>query len=342
MGSHVSSISYPLVAIVTPVFNGEEYLAETLDSVQALDYPNLIHVILDNGSIDATPEIIERFRNRRVPLLTRRHVTTVPMAANWNAALDMVPPEAKYFRVLCADDTLCSDAVSSMVAIAERDPAINIVGHLWRAHGLCGEELPATRDIFDGREVVTSYLRREHNALSGNHVLVRRTELDRHRPFYDESLESFDSDANVRTCMSSKYGFVRRELGFWRVHPNSITNRIAVRAFVHELCWLSILDRYAPQLLGFRDYMEYRLAYRHHVLRRLLKTCVRDRNTQVLVKCLDRMRLDGDPVRLFDFAGAITDWTLLALTRQRHRVGMPSHWTSPRRGSGMATRVPQY
>ncbi|MGH7040911.1 MAG: glycosyltransferase family A protein, partial [Acetobacteraceae bacterium] len=262
MGCQMNTRSHPLVAVVTPVFNSEEYLPEAMESVQALDYPNIVHIILDNASDDASPEIIDRYRNRHVPLLTRRRTTVVPMAANWNAAVDMVPPEARYFRVLCSDDTLSVDAISRTVDVAERDPAVNIVGCLWRAHGLCGQELAADRDIFDGKEVARSYLRREHNALSGNHVLVRRTERDLHRPFYDESIESFDSDANLRISVSSKYGFVRKELGIWRVHPNSITSRIATRTFAHEMSWLSLLDRYAPQLLGFREYIECRSAYR--------------------------------------------------------------------------------
>ena len=64
----------PLVAIVTPVYNGEQYLAEAMESVQAQTYPNLVHVILDNASTDRTAEIIESFRGRKVPLLVGRNV----------------------------------------------------------------------------------------------------------------------------------------------------------------------------------------------------------------------------------------------------------------------------
>ncbi len=36
----------PLVAIVTPVYNGNPWLVRTLASVQAQTYPNLVHVVL--------------------------------------------------------------------------------------------------------------------------------------------------------------------------------------------------------------------------------------------------------------------------------------------------------
>ncbi len=35
----------PLVAVVTPVYNGEKYLAETMECVQAQDYPELVHIV---------------------------------------------------------------------------------------------------------------------------------------------------------------------------------------------------------------------------------------------------------------------------------------------------------
>ena len=66
----------PLVAVVTPVYNGGRYLAETLASVQAQTYPRLIHVVLDNASTDATPELIEQAHGGRVPILARRNPKT--------------------------------------------------------------------------------------------------------------------------------------------------------------------------------------------------------------------------------------------------------------------------
>ena len=77
----------PLVAIVTPVNNGAAFLAETMESVQSVGIPKLVHIVLDNASMDATPDIIAQYRNRRVPVLTARDPTTLPMVANWSAAV---------------------------------------------------------------------------------------------------------------------------------------------------------------------------------------------------------------------------------------------------------------
>lgn len=154
--------SAPPIAVVTPVFNGQGCLAETTEGVPALNYPNLVRVVLNNASTEATPAIIARYRARQVPLPTGRNETTRPMVANRSTAVAMVPPEPGYFRVLCADGTHCRKAIAHPVETAERDPTVGLVGCLWRAGGLCGKELPAGRGLFDGTDVMLGHLRREH------------------------------------------------------------------------------------------------------------------------------------------------------------------------------------
>jgi len=54
----------PLVSIVTPSFNSAPFLRECIESVLAQDYPNIEYIVMDGGSTDGTPAILERFRDR--------------------------------------------------------------------------------------------------------------------------------------------------------------------------------------------------------------------------------------------------------------------------------------
>lgn len=94
----------PLITIVTPVYNGARYLRETMECVQAQTYPNLVHVVLDNASTDETPQIIESFKGRRVPILTARNFDIIPQQANWEKAIRLTPSGAAYF--LCYARTI--------------------------------------------------------------------------------------------------------------------------------------------------------------------------------------------------------------------------------------------
>ncbi len=54
----------PLVSCVVPVFNGERYLREALDSILAQTYRPLEIIVADDGSTDETPKIVAAFGNR--------------------------------------------------------------------------------------------------------------------------------------------------------------------------------------------------------------------------------------------------------------------------------------
>lgn len=55
----------PLVSIVTPTFNSEKTLAETLESVASQFDETIEHIVMDGGSSDSTPEIVRRFPHVR-------------------------------------------------------------------------------------------------------------------------------------------------------------------------------------------------------------------------------------------------------------------------------------
>ena len=56
-------VSIP-VTIVTPVYNGEDFIEETLNSVLEQKYPELEYVVVDDGSHDRTPELLANFGSR--------------------------------------------------------------------------------------------------------------------------------------------------------------------------------------------------------------------------------------------------------------------------------------
>ncbi|MGV3765458.1 MAG: glycosyltransferase family 2 protein [Chitinophagaceae bacterium] len=55
--------SLPLVSIVTIVYNGEEFVEQTIKSVLAQTYPYIEYIIIDGGSKDGTVEIIKKYNN---------------------------------------------------------------------------------------------------------------------------------------------------------------------------------------------------------------------------------------------------------------------------------------
>jgi glycosyltransferase involved in cell wall biosynthesis len=52
------------ISIITPVFNGEKYLENTIKSVINQNYKNIEYIIVDGGSTDRSREIIEQYKNK--------------------------------------------------------------------------------------------------------------------------------------------------------------------------------------------------------------------------------------------------------------------------------------
>jgi glycosyltransferase involved in cell wall biosynthesis len=95
----------PLLSIGVPVYNGERYLVDALESALGQDYPNLEVLISDNASIDSTPDICRRFEPDPRVRYSRSSETTDPIA-NFGRVLGMA--QGEYFTWLAHDDVLTS------------------------------------------------------------------------------------------------------------------------------------------------------------------------------------------------------------------------------------------
>jgi Glycosyl transferase family 2 len=60
----IGTIDRPLISIITVVFNGEEKLEQTIQSVIAQDYDNIEYIIIDGRSTDRSTEIIQKYEHR--------------------------------------------------------------------------------------------------------------------------------------------------------------------------------------------------------------------------------------------------------------------------------------
>ncbi|TRZ49570.1 MAG: glycosyltransferase [Dehalococcoidia bacterium] len=50
-----------LVSIVTPAYNAERYIEDTLKSIKCQTYPNLEHIVIDDGSTDKTASLLKKY-----------------------------------------------------------------------------------------------------------------------------------------------------------------------------------------------------------------------------------------------------------------------------------------
>jgi glycosyltransferase involved in cell wall biosynthesis len=114
-----------LISCIVPVFNGERYLAETLDSIIAQTYRPLEIIVVDDGSTDGTVSIIERYGSP-VRYLEQPN-SGAPAARNrglWAA-------KGEFISFLDADDLWPAEKLRLQMERFEARPELDIcVGHL--------------------------------------------------------------------------------------------------------------------------------------------------------------------------------------------------------------------
>lgn len=100
----------PLVSVIMPVYNRAWCVAEAIDSVLGIDLPGLELVIVDDGSDDATPQILDRYAElhpERMQVHTHPDRVNRGIAASRN--LGVAQSRGKYVAFLDSDDVYLPD-----------------------------------------------------------------------------------------------------------------------------------------------------------------------------------------------------------------------------------------
>jgi glycosyltransferase involved in cell wall biosynthesis len=111
-----------LVSVVTPCFNGADFIAETLQAVRGQIFPRVEHIVVDDGSTDDSVAVIERFEPA-VRLIRTGGNRGAAAARNTGAAA----ASGTYLMFLDADDIIAPGTVAALVqAIQDRPLAIGV------------------------------------------------------------------------------------------------------------------------------------------------------------------------------------------------------------------------
>ena len=219
----------PLVSIVTPVYNGEAYLMECIESVIPQTYSNWEYIIVDNHSTDATSKIAEQYAQKDERIHVYHNDSLLPIIANHNRAFRLVSPNSKYCKVVSADDWVYPECLTRMVQLAEANPSVGIVGSYQLSGG--GDEwyvrctgLPYWRSVVSGHEIGRMLILTEKNVVGAPTAILYRCDLIRSS---DDFFPNPTAEADVSACLkhfrSSDFGFVHQVLSYERFHSGRIT-----------------------------------------------------------------------------------------------------------------------
>jgi glycosyltransferase involved in cell wall biosynthesis len=182
-------MSRPAVTVLMPVRDGARHLPEALDSILRQTWRDLECVVCDDGSADATPEILARaaaadgrlrvLRLPRAGIVAALNAGLAAARADWVARMD-------------ADDIAAPDRLEHQMAAAAHHPGSAAIGGAWRVVGPDGRFRRRIAPPLEPAEIAEALLR--HNPLAHPTMLLRRdavVELGGYRAAF-RSAEDYD------------------------------------------------------------------------------------------------------------------------------------------------------
>jgi len=266
-----------LVSVVTPVYNGEKYLAECIESVLAQTLTDWEYIIVNNCSADGSLAIAEAYARRDSRIRVYSNEEVLPVIANFNRAASLVRRGARYLKFLCADDVLFEDCLEKMVCVAEANPTVQLVAS-YKIHGSAAvcEGPPYPQVVASGKDVCRWFFEGKLGVFgSPTDLLIRLPTVRLGDKLFDEAFLHADIEFFVRVLKNgADYGFVHQILTFTRVHEG------AVSAYAHVMGTglvesLAMVTRHGPAFLSEDDYPRFvrihRRAYARFLFRVALK-----------------------------------------------------------------------
>lgn len=112
----------PKVSIGLPVYNGEKYLHEALESILSQTYTDFELIISDNASNDRTREICLAYARQDPRIRYHRNEENIGAAPNHNLLFRMA--EGQYFKWAAYDDRIAPEFLAKCVEVLDRDPEV--------------------------------------------------------------------------------------------------------------------------------------------------------------------------------------------------------------------------
>jgi glycosyltransferase involved in cell wall biosynthesis len=223
------SVSLPFVSVITPCYNGADFIGECIDSVLAQTHGNFEYILVNNCSKDNTLQIMKDYAAKDSRIKVHDNVDFLDVMVNHNHAMSLMSPEAKHCKCVSADDWIFPDCLRQMVELAEQNPSVGVVGsYSIEGSRVLFEGLEYDQKVVNGKEICRETLLGEMPyVLGAPTTLLYRADLIRGaKEFFPWAKGNPHADVSAvyQALQHSDFGFVHQVLSFTRVHAASETS----------------------------------------------------------------------------------------------------------------------
>jgi lipopolysaccharide transport system ATP-binding protein len=208
----------PMVSVVMPVRNAERYLDQAIGSLLAQTLRDFELIVIDDGSTDRSPEIIQRYADNdaRIRPVLREHRGITPTL---NQGLQLA--RGRYFCTLDADDVAAPELLDQEVSYLESHPECVLVA--CRLLLIDAEGAPIrTTNIEETHEDIDAALMGFHSFYTANGYLARRETVVEVGGFREDVALAEDRDLCLRLAERGRMGHIAEPLYLYRQHTTNV------------------------------------------------------------------------------------------------------------------------
>lgn len=219
----------PKVSVIIPCYNREATLPRTLDSVIDQSYGNIEVIIVDDGSTDASPAVIDDYVSRYPDRFRVIRTSNGGPYAARNLALDNATGE--FIAFLDSDDYWAGGKIEKQVKLYEENEELGLqhtavtqidgAGNVYK-HSVLGEG-------FSGNCFRKLLVR---NGIATSSVMVPKFVFDKVGNFNEKYRARGDWEMWTRISRAYPIYYIEEELTYYRVHPGMMsTNHPRMKMF---------------------------------------------------------------------------------------------------------------
>jgi glycosyltransferase involved in cell wall biosynthesis len=212
-GKYANADKWPLLSIIVPTFNQGEFIEEALRSILLQNYPRLELILIDGGSTDDTPKILEQYS----PWLSfRQHKPDRGQGHALNLGFSVAGGD--YLGWLNSDDFYNPGAfyiLGSEIAKSKKS--------FYYGDALCVNRENSVRNYWKGFWVLDSFLR--FGGLIASHSAFWSREI--HQPIWERMNCNVDAELWIRMVPKTSRKHIRFPLGSVRLYDDSKSGSVS-------------------------------------------------------------------------------------------------------------------
>ena len=207
-----NSLSTPLVSVIMPVYNGEEYVKNAIESILRQTYAGFELIIINDGSIDSTAILINNFNDERIVFVDH----SVNKGNYWRRNEGTGLAKGKYIAVMDADDEASPFRLESQVSYMEKNSHILAVGSQFELEGKGISNKPTDYDLI-------KVMLLQNNMFLHPSLLIRKSVLEEIGGYDEQYYYASDYDLVCRLSLKGEVVNMPDVLMKYRLHGTQIS-----------------------------------------------------------------------------------------------------------------------